>query len=185
MSASFNNAHIRNLLESWPEMAIVLLYDNFYDQLLRIADIHTQERQSSEDVLQEVFAEVFKRHKEIAQKRDEPILRYMIKAVQFHSISHYRHRVSVSARETQYFYSQIDPEGDYSADRNIISHERKRFLRLIVGTLPPREKECFLMQLDGMRVKDIARRLSISVKAVEANLTSARKRLRAFSGVEI
>ena len=183
MPASIDIEHIRNILYSWPEIAMILLYNNFYDKLIRIADIHTRDRQASEDVLQEVFADVWRRHKEIGQKKDESIQRYLIKAVQYHSITHYKKRVKTSEQETQYFYANETNPPEYSVEASIIADESRRFLRLIVGTLPPREKECFLMQIDGMRVKEIARRLGITVKAVERSLTSARKRLRGFSGV--
>src|SRR5688572_501766 len=101
MSASINNDHFRNTLYSWPEIALILLYENFYHKLLRIADMHTRDRQASEDVLQEVFVDIWKRHKQIGQRRDEPIERYLVKAVQYHSITHYRNRVRTAERETR------------------------------------------------------------------------------------
>jgi DNA-directed RNA polymerase specialized sigma24 family protein len=52
---------------------------------------------------------------------------------------------------------------------------------MILSGFPRRERECLLMQVDGeMPVKEIARRLKISKKAVERSLTSAKKRLVQF-----
>ena len=185
MSAFIDNNDFRKILKTWRESAIILLYNNFYDRLILVADMYTRDRHVSEDVVQEVLVDVWKRHEEISQMQDEPIERYLIKAVQNHSITHYKRLVKKSEGETQYFYFNSQYSSEYPAESEMVSDERRRILRLVLATLPPRERECFMMQAhQGMRVKDIARRLGITVKAVERNLTSARKRLRRFGNHE-
>ena len=180
MSASINDEHFRNTLYSWPEAGMILFYENFYHKLLRIADMHTRDRKSSEDVLQEVFADVWKRHKEIGQMRDEPIERYLIKAVQYSSITHYKKRVRTAECETQYYYANSESLADTPAESDSSSTNDQRLMKLIAGTFPDREKECLLLRMEGLPVKEIARQLGITRKAVERNLTRARKRFRRF-----
>lgn len=184
MPTSFNNANIRKLLEARPRQAILLLYEEYYYQLIWIAYRHTHNRQDSDDVIQEVFVDLFKRHKQISRMSDEPIVNYLIKAVRNRAISQYRQKMRLSMRETQYYHAHGKTGDEYAPDRDLISNERAASLSLVVARLSDREKESFLMQLEGVRVKDIAERLSISVKAVERNLTRAKKRLRAFLGVD-
>lgn len=181
MPASINNELFRNLLFSWPEKALVLLYQEHYDSLIRVADMHTHDRHASEDVLQEVFADVWQKHKTLGQQRNESIQNYLIKAIEYHSISYYKNNTKKAERERQYFYANPGNTHEYPAEAGIISAEKQSFLRLIVGTLTPREKECLLLQIDyRMPVKDIAARLGITKKGVERNLTSAKKRLKKF-----
>jgi RNA polymerase sigma factor (sigma-70 family) len=181
MPASINNEFFRNLLFSWPEKALALLYQEYYHKLIRVADMHTHNRQASEDVLQEVFADIWQKHKILGRLRNQSIQTYLIKAIEYHSITSYKRNSKKGERERQYFYDTAGSALEYPAEAAIISKEKHTFIRLVIGTLPPREKECLLLQIDyRMSVADIARRLGISKKAVERNLTSAKKRLRKF-----
>ena len=181
MPASIDNELFRNLLLSWPEKALVLLYQEYYDSFIRIADLHTRDRSVSEDVLQEVFADIWRKHKSLGQKRDESIQSYLIKAVEYHSITLYKKNTKNAERETQFYYSNVSNLSESPAEAGIIAAEKQSFLRLILATLPPRERECLSLQVDqAMSVKDIARRLGITKKAVERSLTSAKKRLKKF-----
>lgn len=181
MSASIDNEQFRNLLFSWPEKAILFLYEHYYDHLIRIADMHTHDRRTSEDVLQEVFADVWKKHRTLGQQRDQSIQSYLIKAVAYHAISLYKKRARTAEREKEYFFGAISDPVDHPAEEGIIFEENRTFIRLILGTFPLRERQCLLMQTEEeLPVKEIAKRLGISRKAVERSLTSARKRLKKF-----
>jgi RNA polymerase sigma-70 factor (ECF subfamily) len=135
----------------------------------------------SEDVLQDVFTDVLVRHREIGRPRGESVIGYLIKAVTNHSISLYRKKTRAVGRETEYYYTSARGGQENPIESAIISKERQSFLRLIIGTLPPRQKECMLLRVyQEMSTKEIARRLGITKKAVEWNLDSARKRLQRF-----
>lgn len=181
MAPFIDSEDFRNLLYSWPEKAMRMIYEHLYDDLLTIADAHTHDRTLSEDALQEVFAGISQRHKELGKPRGESILNYLVRAVTYQSITLYRHNVRTLSGETEYFYARVARVHEDSVESAIIAEEKQSFLRLIIGTLPPREKECMLLRIDhGMSVKEIARRLGITKKAVEWNLCSARKRLTRF-----
>jgi RNA polymerase sigma factor (sigma-70 family) len=181
MSPFIDSEDFRNLLYSWPEKAMRSIYDHVYDDLVRIADMHTHSRILSEDALQDVFTDVFLRHREICTSRGESILGYLIAAVTNHSISLYRKNSRALGGETEYYYACVEGVREKPLELAMISEERQSFLRLIIGTLPPRERECMLLRIDHeMSVKEIARRLGVSKKAVEWNLRSARKRLERF-----
>src|SRR5688500_2561886 len=180
MAFIIDNEQFRNHLYSWPEKALVFLYDHYYDQLIRIADMHTQDRGASEDVLQEVFADVWQKHKVLGQQRSESIQAYLIKAVAYHSITFYKKKSKAAGRQLEYLYDNRSNLFQ-SAEAEMISAEKRTFARMILGTFPLRERQCLLMQIDEeMSVKDIAKRLHVSNKAVERSLSSARKRLKRF-----
>lgn len=177
----FIDSRFRNLLYSWPEKAMVILYDHYYDDLIRIADMHTHDRRMSEDVLQEVFADVWEKRKVLGARRDESIQAYLIKAVSYHSIDAYRKYARTAAFQGQYLYEGRGEHVQNPVEVQMITAERQSFARLILSTLPLRERECLQLRIDhGLSVKEIAVRLNVSVKAVERSLTSARKRLKKF-----
>lgn len=181
MSAPTKNNDFRNLLLSWPEKAIAYLYEHYYDHFLRIADMHTHDRNMSEDAIQEVFIDIAQRHRELGQPSDQHIQTYLIRAVTNHSITLYKKGLRSNIRDTQYFYDNESARAEKSADTGLMASEKRSFLRIVIGTLPPREKECLLMQMDEhLRAREIARRLGLSVKTVEGYLSSAHNRIRKY-----
>ena len=181
MPSVLDNEPFRNLLYSWPEKALAFLYDRYYDQLIHIADMHTRDRHASQDVVQEVFADVWQKHKTLGSQRGESIQGYLVKAVAYHSITVYRKKAKTAEQQVAYLYESRDEHAQHSAEAEIISAERRSFARVILGTFPERERQCLLMQFEQeMRVKEIAQKLGISKKAVERSLTSGKKRLRRF-----
>lgn len=143
--------------------------------------MHTHDLQASMDVLQEVFADVWQKRKQLGRERDESIQSYLIKAVQYHSIRFNKKNTKTAERETEYYYRNVEHNIDQSVEGRLIADEKRTFIRLIIATFPPKEKECLLLQIDDeLTVREIAKRLAITKKAVERSLTSARKRLRKF-----
>lgn len=181
MLSSLDNDQFRKTLLSWPEKAMVLLYQDHYESLMRIADMHTRDRHASQDVLQEVFANIWRKRRKIGQQRNEPIHGYLIRAVQYHAISLYRKNTKTADEETHYYYAKAASEVEDPSEAVIISQEKQSFIRLIVATFPERERQCLLLQIDhSLPVGEIAQRLGISRKAVERSLTSGKKRLKKF-----
>ena len=181
MSATIDNNEFRNLLLSWPEKAIAYLYEYYYDHFLRIADMHTHDRNVSEDAIQEVFTDIAQRHKELGQPSDQHIQTYLIRAVTNYSITLYKKGLSSNIRDTQYFYDNKSVRAEKNAETRIIASEKRSLLRIAIGTLPPREKECLLMQMDEyLKARQIARRLGLSVKTVEGYLNNARNKLKKY-----
>lgn len=180
MSASINDEHFRNTLYSWPEIGIILLFKNFYHRLLAIADIYTRDRHSSEDVVQEVLVDIFRRHKEVGRMRSEPLEKYLVKAVQYRSISHYKKRVRLAEQETQYYYATAEIGREAPAEAPAEEDKQEKLMELIATTFPPRERDSLLLKMEGHSVEEIGRRLGITRKGVERNLTSARKRFKRF-----
>lgn len=179
MSAPIDNNYFRNLLLSWPEKAIAYLYEYYYGHFLRIADVYTRDRNLSEDALQEVFVDIAHRHKELGQPSDQHIQTYLIRAVTNQSITLYKKNLRSSIRDTQYFYDTESARPDKNAED--MASEKRSLLRIAIATLPPRERECLLLQMDEkLKVREIARRLGISVKTVDYYLTSARNKLRKY-----
>lgn len=180
MASRIDNDHFRDTLYAWPEVGLVLLYKNFYHNLLAIADMYTRDRQSSEDVVQEIFVDIWNRHKEIGARRDESIERYLVKAVQYRSASHNKRKLRTAERETRYYYISNTTTTAQPEEPAFEMSDDERLARLIAATFPERERDCILLKMEGMQNRAIAERLGISTKGVERNLTRARKRFKRF-----
>lgn len=182
MSNFIDTPEFRNTLYSWHEKIIAYLYDDYYDRLVKIADMHTHDHATSEDAVQEVFIDIAQRHKELGRQHDQPFHTYLIRAVTNHAITLYHKNLRGNVRDTQYFYTtQVTTQPEKNAEGEMIAAENRSFLQVVVRLLPPREKACFLMKTEeNLKVKEIARRLGISVRSVESNIARARKRLKKY-----
>jgi RNA polymerase sigma-70 factor (ECF subfamily) len=65
----------------------------------------------------------------------------------------------------------FDPEQQLAEDR------RGRRLRSVLQALPERERRCLYLRAEGLRYRDIARTLDISLGSVAKSLTRALARL--------
>jgi RNA polymerase sigma factor (sigma-70 family) len=59
-----------------------------------------------------------------------------------------------------------------------LEEKRRGELRRCIAELPPRMRQCLLLQLQGLKYTQIANAMGISVDTVRANLHQARVRLR-------
>jgi len=182
MSTFIDTPEFRNLLYSWPEKILAYLYEDYYELLLKIAEMHTHDGATAEDAVQEVFNDIAERHKELGRSYDEPFHKYLIRAVSNHAITLYWKNMRSNIRDTRYYYTtQTTRSAEKNAEEKIIAAEKRSFLKVVVETIPPREKACFLMKNEqNLKVKEIARRLGISAKSVESNITRARRRLKKY-----
>lgn len=74
----------------------------------------------------------------------------------------------------------IDPTGD--PERALMGVQRLRAVRAEIDAMPPRRREVFLLhRIDELTYPQIAKRLGISVKAVEKHMSLAIKQLAALS----
>lgn len=69
---------------------------------------------------------------------------------------------------------------DY-AQRDESARNWKRF-RDAIAQLPPGQKQCVELQLEGLKMHEIAERMNITLDAVKTRLKEAKKRLRSMLG---
>lgn len=66
--------------------------------------------------------------------------------------------------------------GDYHADSNIRAKESADLLEQILNSLPPKCRQIFIMsRMDGLKNREIATLLEVSIKTVENQMTKALK----------
>jgi len=157
------------------------MYELYFDKLVIISERLTHDRNASEDIVQETFTLIWKKHKELGQSHQLSIQRYLVKIVQNKSIDFYWARTEKEMLHAAYLERTGATTREVPSESKLIATEKSILLRNIIASFPPKEKQCLLMQLDHeMKVGDIATHLGVTVKAVEARLTSAKKRLKKY-----
>ncbi len=185
MSDSSENDHLKNLLLFWPERAIEFLYQDYYNSLLRISERKTHDREASEDIVQEAFADIWGNRQRLALNRNLFVVAHLFTIVKNKSINFYKRSIWLNENQRKYLNGE-EFNTNQTKDSNLISLEEEKPIWRIIATFPPKERECLtLKHRQNMSNDEIARYLNISKKAVERSVTSAYKRLRQYEPSEL
>ena len=128
----------------------------------------------SESIVQDVFLRLWQKRKEIIITSS--LQQYLFRSVKNHCINFLEHE----RIKTRYQASVIQKE----ADRNDYSEffpeiDLIKRIESAIGSLPPKRQEIFrLAREEGLKYREIADRLELSVKTVETQMTLALKQLR-------
>ncbi len=132
---------------------------------------------AAEDVVQEAFLALF-RHVSGGGARHN--LRGWLVQVSYRLALKHRERVTRRQRREMSWESHlsdliVDPtEGP---EAQVTAHEDRCRLRAVFRALPERDRQCLSLRAEGLRYRDIARTLGISLGTVAKSLTHAVTRL--------
>ncbi|MBI1215960.1 MAG: sigma-70 family RNA polymerase sigma factor [Alphaproteobacteria bacterium] len=131
-------------------------------------------KQDAEDVVQDAFLKLV----ETSQRQEiRKLDRLLSRIVRLTAIDRLRRRmsrpvvISVDAGE-----GPLDPAAD--PERSLMGAQRLDRVMATIDAMPPRRREVFLLhRVDELTYHEIARRLGVSVKAVEKHMGLAMKQL--------
>lgn len=162
------------------------IYDNYYSELCIYARRFVKTDEDAEEMVQEVIYKLWESKDKLDQITS--LRAYLYRAVYNKSINYLNRLV----RENKYKDEAWIELKKYelSATDKILETELKEKINSAINALPERCKEVFeLSRFTGLKNKEIAEQLDISLKAVEANisraLTSLRKSLKEYLTIEM
>jgi RNA polymerase sigma-70 factor, ECF subfamily len=158
------------------EDEVIRLFDQFRTPLLRYALSLGLSVHDGEEVVQEVFLALF-RHLHLGRPR-ENLRGWMFRVA--HNLS-LKHR-----REARKLQGPPDPDGTLMATRidtapnpeeQALSAQRQIRLMAVLNALPEQDQMCLRLRAEGLRYREIARTLGISLGSVSISLTRSLARL--------
>jgi RNA polymerase sigma-70 factor (ECF subfamily) len=155
-----------------PEEEVVALFDEFRDPLLRYLSSFGLAFEDGEEVIQEVFLALFQ-HLHRGKPRDN--LRGWLFRVA-HNLA--LKRRSRTLRDSG---SRADPKGTPGAaelarepgpspEEQVVNRQTERRLRAVVQALPEQDRRCLFLRAEGLRYREIAAVLDMSLGAVSLSL---------------
>jgi len=156
---------------------VLHLFDECAPGLRRYVGAFGLTAEVTEDVVQEVFLQLFN-HLRLGRSRAN--LRGWIFRVG-HNLA-LKHREKVARRhrwEGAWDVELVDRVIDPAANpEQQLAHDRRiRRLRAVVRVLPERDRQCLFLRAEGLRYRDIARTLDISLGGVAKSLARTMTRL--------
>jgi RNA polymerase sigma-70 factor (ECF subfamily) len=156
---------------------VLRLFDECAPGLRRYVGAFGLTAEVTEDVVQEVFLQLFKH---LGLGRSRANLRGWIFRVG-HNLA-LKHREKAARRhrwEGTWDVTVVDRVIDPSSDpeQQLADGRRTRRLRAVVRALPERDRQCLFLRAEGLRYRDIARTLDISLGGVAKSLARSMTRL--------
>jgi len=151
------------------------LFKVHYSKLCAYANLFLNDPDASEDVVQEVFFKVWKNRSELVI--NSTIKSYLFRAVRNGCMNVIDH---ITVREAYKLVNEEDIKSseEVPIDMAIVSELEQR-IRESIDHLPTERRKIFILsRFDGLKYKEIADQLNISVKTVENQMYQALRFLR-------
>ena len=156
---------------------VVSLFDQLRDRLLRYVISFGLTVHDGEDIVQEVFLSLF-RH--LQQGRSRSNLRAWTFRVAHNQALKRRSQARIGARQPGdegASWADLVPDPNPSPEDQTATSQRRRRVLAVVSALPEQDRRCLILRAEGLRYREIAEVLDISLGAVSLSLERSLARL--------
>jgi RNA polymerase sigma-70 factor (family 1) len=177
MSTASINQLCLQIAEHDDEAAFGELFKVYYPKLLLFTESILKSREPAEEAVEDVFLKLWENRKVLPAISN---LNYYLLVAAKHKALDYLEKIkrqaviSLDEVEVEFGDIPINPEN------TLISIENIRIIQTIINDLPPRCKLIFrLIKEDGLKYREVADLLNVSVKTVETQMTLALSKIGA------
>jgi RNA polymerase sigma-70 factor (ECF subfamily) len=152
-----------------------LLFRSSYVSLVRYAKTLIRDHDTAEEIVQDLFFRIWKDKEKL--NIESSLNGYLFRSVHNKCLHHIEHNKVVERYATEMSYGQAENQESPSD----ILHYKELQARIarILEKLPERCGRIFCMsRFEGLKYAEIAAKLSVSIKTVEANMGRALKEFR-------
>lgn len=159
----------------WDESSMSLLYDHYYGALVAYAGQFVDD-DAAEDIVQDIFSTMWERRPDFASVA--ALKTYLYNSVRNNALNHIRHRDVHRA-----YMAHVNTHADEfrladDGSETFNTEEVYRQLFMAIDSLPARQREIFLLGMDGKKNMEIAAMLNISAETVKVQKRRAVMTLR-------
>jgi RNA polymerase sigma-70 factor, ECF subfamily len=158
------------------EQAFELLFRKYYVRLCAYSNKFLNEPEDAKEIVQDVFAKIWEGRDDIDPECS--LKSYVFKIAQNLSINKLR-RNKVESRYTEIYKLVYIENHEFSAHESLVARELEYNITSSIEKLPSECRKVFeLSRVEGLKYREIAETLNISVKTVEAQMSKALRSLR-------
>jgi RNA polymerase sigma-70 factor (family 1) len=159
------------IAESDDESAFGALFKGYYPRLLSFAEAILKNRECAEEAVEDVFLKLWENRKVLPAIRN--LNYYLLVSVKHRALDYLekiKKQAVLSLDEVAFEIGEIA----INPETALISAESIRIIRSVINDLPPRCRLIFhLVKEDGLKYRETAELLNISVKTVETQMSLA------------
>lgn len=175
MSEQKLNNHFLNIaLKKGDEQAFQTIYERHYKSLFSFINSYTNDPSLTSDIIQDTFVKLWEKKKNIDEKTS--ILAFLNTIAYHIFIDNYRKKKREKEHLDTYTYQSLVK---ITEDDQDVFNERVAKIKVAIEELPPKCQEVFrLSKFEGFKYAEIAQRMNISIKTVEAQMGKAFSSIR-------
>jgi RNA polymerase sigma-70 factor (family 1) len=162
-------------LKNDDKIAFTIIFEKYYNDLVRFAYGFTRNPDPAEEIVQEVFLKLWENRASLSIHNS--LKSYLLKTVQNKSIDSLRHANITHKYASVILEHPILSEND--TENYVLHSELEANFNLAMLKIPAQYAEAFRMsRVESMNYQDIAKELGISVRTVEVRVAKALSLLR-------
>ena len=161
-------------LKEGNELSFKRLFEKYYASMCHYANRFLKDREQAEETVQEIFVRLWE--KRLHLSIDASVSNYLFRTVHNHCLNQLQHqkiRLKYAHKMMEDSLQEVDWQPFYMEEELMERIEKS------ISSLPEKRQQIFrLSREQGLKYKEIADRLNISIKTVEAQMGLALKHLR-------
>jgi RNA polymerase sigma-70 factor, ECF subfamily len=158
------------------ELEVVDLFDQFRSPLLRYSLSLGLSVHDGEEVIQEVFIALFQ-HLQLGKSRDN-LRAWMFRVTRNLALKRrLANHKSPTSVDPQLDRTHSQPDSAPNPEEQFLSAQRQSRLQKVLNALPEQDQSCLRLRAEGLRYREIARVMGMSLGAVSISLTRSLARL--------
>lgn len=167
---------LTDLLKASKENAFREVYVRYWKELFFVAYRKTGNKELAEEIVQNIYLDLWRKRQSLAVVN---LRAYLFASVRYAVINYIKSEIiQAKYRENK---TQQEEQQDIPSDHLVLVHDLEDAINKGVSLLPRKTQEVFrLSRLENQTVKEIARQLKISEKAVEYHITRSLKTMRYY-----
>ena len=176
------NAGSRVSFSPSPEIEVVSLFEELRDRLLRYLLALGLSAHDGEEIIQEVFLLLFQH---LRREKSRQNLRGWIFRVARNLALKQRNANQLALRRIVEFDETLTGQSagwNPNPEEQLCSRQRQKRLLAVVNALPELDQSCLCMRAEGLRYREIAEALGISLGSVAASLARSLAKLGRADG---
>ena len=184
-SAKASDVELLHAIARGDEAALARLYDAYRVILFGLLVRILNSREEAEDILQEVFVQVWRRAKDFDEKRGRPFT-WLVTLARSRAIDRLRllaarQRLAVGAAQDQ---EQSETISDALSDA--VRAEQQTVVRRALAELPEEQRNTLVLAyFDGLTQSEIASKLNAPLGTIKTRMRSGMIKLRALLGSQL
>lgn len=151
------------------------VFSAYYKDMVFFAYSFTREQSSAEDIVQETFVKLWEDHEKLHVTVS--LRSILLKTIQNKCIDWLRHKKIINIHSD--YIIDNSPLYEYDTDNYILRSDLEERIEKEITNLPEKFKEAFEMnRFEGLKYKEIAIKLNVSIRTVEVRISKALGLLR-------
>lgn len=173
--ASHTDEQLIDLIKAGNKVAFDKVFRQYYQYLCNFAFQFLKEKEASEEVVQDFFFKLWDKREDLSIQSS--LKSYLFRSVQNRCLNQIKH-LTIKEKYKTYNQEQIHLQENTPSDY-AVEVELAEKISLSIEALPKERQRIFnLSRNEGLKYKEIAEQLDISVKTVESQMGKALKFLR-------